>query len=50
MSPLLFNLMSDALATMLDNAKMAGEIKGLIPNLIDGGLTHLQYTDDTIIS
>jgi hypothetical protein len=40
---------SDALATMLDNAKMAGEIKGMVPNLTDGGLTHLQYPDDTII-
>ena len=33
---------------MLTNAK-AGEIKVLVPNLIDGGFTHLQYADDTII-
>ena len=44
----LFNLVSDALAKMLTNAK-AGEIKVLVPNLIDGGFTHLQYADDTII-
>jgi hypothetical protein len=49
LSPLLFNLVSDALATMIDNAKLAGKIKGLVPNLIEGGLTHLQYADDTII-
>jgi hypothetical protein len=24
-------------------------IQGLVPNLIDGGLTHLQYADDTVI-
>ena len=44
----LFNLVSDALAKMLTNAQ-AGEIKVLVPNLIDGGFTHLQYADDTII-
>lgn len=49
LSPLLFNLVSDTLATMLDRARMAGEIKGLASNLIEGGLTHLQYADDTII-
>jgi hypothetical protein len=49
LSPLLFNLVSDALATMIDNAKLAGKIKGLVPNLIEGGLTHFQYADDTII-
>jgi hypothetical protein len=49
LSPLLFNLVSDALATMLENAKRAGEIKGLVPHLVEGGVTHLQYADDTII-
>jgi hypothetical protein len=46
---LLFNLIADALATILTKAREAGMIKGLIPELIEGGLTHLQYTDDTII-
>jgi hypothetical protein len=49
LSPLLLNLVSDALATMFENAKRAGQIRGLVPNLIEGGLTHLQYADDTII-
>jgi retron-type reverse transcriptase len=39
LSPLLFNLMSDALATLLENAKEAGKIRGLMEHLIDGGLT-----------
>jgi hypothetical protein len=34
---------------MLDNARTAGEIKGLMAHLIEGGITHLQYADDTII-
>jgi hypothetical protein len=49
LSPLLFNLVSDALATMFDNAKLTGQIRGLVPHLIEGGLTHLQYADDTIV-
>jgi hypothetical protein len=49
LSPLLFNLVSDALATMLDNARESGQIHGLVPHLVEGGITHLQYADDTII-
>jgi hypothetical protein len=49
LSPLLFNLVSDALATMLEKAKAANQIRGSIPHLVEGGLTHLQYADDTII-
>jgi hypothetical protein len=40
---------SDALATMLEHAKRAGEIKGLVPHLVESGITHLQYADHTII-
>jgi hypothetical protein len=49
LSPLLFNLVSDALGTMLDKARASGQIQGLVPHLIEGGLTHLQYADDTVI-
>jgi hypothetical protein len=49
LSPLPFNLVSVALATMLDKAKEADEIRGLALNLVEGGLTHLQYADDTIL-
>jgi hypothetical protein len=34
---------------MFENARMTEQIKGLVPHLIEGGLTHLQYADDTII-
>ena len=49
MSPLLFNLAADALDHMFDKAKQAGLLKVVVPHLIQGGITHLQYADDTII-
>jgi hypothetical protein len=49
LSPLLFNLISDALGTMFDKARLSGQIKGLVPHLVEGGLSHLQYADDTVI-
>lgn len=49
LSPLLFNLVADALAEMLELAKEGGHIQGLVPHLVQGGLTHLQYADDTIL-
>jgi mannosylglycoprotein endo-beta-mannosidase len=48
-SPLLFNFMADALSAMIDAASNAGHIKGVVPNLVQGGVTHLQYADDTIL-
>lgn len=48
-SPLLFNLAAGALAGILDKAKRNGLIKGVVPHLVEGGLTHLQYADDTVI-
>jgi hypothetical protein len=47
--PLLFNLVTDALATILTKAREVGMTKGLIPELIEGALTHLQYADDIAI-
>lgn len=41
LSPLLFNLVADALSAMLFRASSAGIIQGLVPHLVDGGLTHL---------
>ncbi|KAL6640643.1 hypothetical protein ACP70R_021766 [Stipagrostis hirtigluma subsp. patula] len=49
LSPLLFNLIGDALDAMLVAARKAGDIKGLLPDLVEGGLTHLQYADDTVL-
>jgi len=47
LSPILFNLVADMLAIFIARAKEDGQIQGLIPHLIDDGLSILQYTDDT---
>jgi hypothetical protein len=48
-SPLLFNFMADALSALIDAAARAGHLRGVVPHLIQGGVTHLQYADDTIL-
>jgi hypothetical protein len=48
-SPLLFDFVVDALAAILDKANRVGHIHGVVPHLIPGGITHLQYVDDTMI-
>ncbi|WVZ64243.1 hypothetical protein U9M48_013795 [Paspalum notatum var. saurae] len=47
--PILFNIVVDTLAIILDRAKSYGQVRGVIPHLIDEGLSILQYADDTII-
>jgi hypothetical protein len=49
MSPILFNIIPDMLALLINRAKTDGQIKGVIPHLVDNGLSILQYADDTII-
>ena len=49
LSPLLFNLVCDNLTAVMDRARVARTVRGLVPDLILGGLTHLQYADNTII-
>jgi hypothetical protein len=46
---LLFNIVADALGVMLDKALAKGHIKGVLGVLIPGGITHIQYADDTVI-
>ena len=38
MSPLLFNLVGDALADVLKKARGEGFVQGLVPDLVEGGL------------
>ena len=47
--PLVFNFVADALSAMIANAKAVGHIRGLVSHLIPGGVTHLQYADDTLL-
>ena len=49
MSPILFNIVVDMLAILIGWEKEAGQVGGLVPNLVDGGVSILQYADDTII-
>jgi hypothetical protein len=49
LSPILFNIIADMLAVLIARAKEDGEVDGLIPHLVYGGVSILQYVDDTII-
>jgi hypothetical protein len=49
LSLVLFNIVVDILAILINRAKEEGQISGVIPNLVDDGLSILQYADDTIL-
>ena len=49
MSPIMFNIVVDMLAILIGRAKEAGQVGDLVPHLVDGGVSILQYADDTII-
>ena len=49
LSPMLFNIVVDMLAILIEQAKTDGQIAGVVPHLVDGGLSILQYADDTIL-
>jgi hypothetical protein len=49
MSPMLFNYVVDMLAVLIERAKASGQIAGVVPQLMHGGLSILQYADDTIL-
>jgi len=49
LSPTLFNLVADMLAILVSRAKSCGQFRGLVPNLVDEGLSILQYANDTIL-
>lgn len=49
MSPMLFNLVADTLAKIMERAAAQGKIKGVLSHLIPEGITHIQYADDTIL-
>jgi retron-type reverse transcriptase len=49
LSPILFNIVADMLAILIDRAKEVGKVGSLLPHLIDGGISILQYADDTIL-
>jgi hypothetical protein len=46
LSSILFNLVVDMLATLIERAKELGIFGGVIPHLIHNGLSILQYADE----
>ena len=49
LSPILFNIVADMLAILIGRAKEVGQVGGLLSHLVDGGISILQYADDTIL-
>jgi len=48
LSPILFNLVADMLAVLISRARERRQI-GVVPHLVEGGPSILQFADDTII-
>jgi hypothetical protein len=49
LSPLLLNIVVDMSAILINRAKIEGQIDGVVPHLVDDGLSILQHAGDTII-
>jgi hypothetical protein len=48
LSSILFNIVADMLAMIIARAKAEGQVGGLLPHLVKGDVSILQYADDTI--
>jgi hypothetical protein len=48
-SPMIFNIVDDMIPIMIKHAKINGLIEGVVPHLLDGVLSILQYADNTIL-
>jgi hypothetical protein len=46
---MLFKIVADMLAILIERAKYDGHIEGVIPHLVDSGLSILHYADYTIM-
>jgi hypothetical protein len=49
LSPILFNLVADMLVVLIERSKGMGFFDGLVPHLVEDGLSILQYGDDMIL-
>jgi hypothetical protein len=49
MSSILFNIVVDMLVVIIARAKENGQVKGVVPHLVEDGLSILQYVDDTVL-
>ena len=48
-SPILFNIVANMLAILIKRDKADNQISGIVPHLVDEGLSILQYADDTLL-
>jgi hypothetical protein len=49
LSPIMFNIVAEMLSVLVKRAKELGQVGGVVPHLIDGGLSILQYANGTIM-
>jgi hypothetical protein len=49
LSPILFNIVVDMLAIIAKRAMRNNLVEGVVPHLVDEGLSILQYVDDTVL-
>jgi hypothetical protein len=49
LSLILFNIVADMLTILINQVKHNGQIDGVVPRLVDNGLSILQYADGTLI-
>ena len=49
LSPVLFSLVADILAVLIERSTKLDHFRGLVPHLVEGWLSVLQYADDTIL-
>ena len=49
LSPVLFNIVADMLTLFIKRAKAEGLLSGVVPHLVDDGLSILQYADDIVL-
>jgi hypothetical protein len=49
LSPILFNIVTEALATLMRRAADQGKVRGVMSHLVLEGITHIQYDGDTIL-
>jgi hypothetical protein len=45
----LFNIFADILAILIAREKKDGQVGGLVPHLVEGGISILQCADDTLL-
>lgn len=49
LSPLLFNLVADSLSALMEKAIDKNLITGVLGSIIEKGVSHIQYADDTVL-